>query len=203
MKLIVGLGNPGGQYAATRHNVGFRVVERIAAGARWPWNDRRGPAVLAPGLIGDEKIVLAKPQTYMNESGLAVGPLVRFYKIDLADLLVICDDLDLPVGRVRLRAKGSSGGQHGLDSINAHLGSTEYARLRVGIGRPAPPRRGTISYVLSVPQGDEAIQLEAGETLAAEAALAWVREGTLAAMNRYNVNSANSGEAIRAKNAGD
>jgi PTH1 family peptidyl-tRNA hydrolase len=187
MKLIVGLGNPGPHYAATRHNVGFRTVDRIAAAAGWAWSAHRDRAELASGLLEGMKIVLAKPQTYMNDSGIAVGALVRFYKIDLADLLVICDDLDLPVGRVRLRARGSSGGQHGMESIIARLGSSDFARLRIGIGRPATARRDTISYVLGVPHGDERELLDNAERLAAEAALTWAREGVQVAMNRYNV----------------
>ncbi len=186
MKLIVGLGNPGTQYTATRHNVGFRVVDRIAAAQGWAWNDRRDNAVLAQGLIGGEKIILAKPQTYMNESGRSVGPLLRFYKLPLEDLLVICDDLDLPNGRVRLREKGSAAGQHGLESIIAHLSGTGFARLKVGIGRPSHPRQDTIGYVLGIPPRDDAETLAKGEERAAEAALVWVQEGVTAAMNRYN-----------------
>jgi aminoacyl-tRNA hydrolase len=186
MKLIVGLGNPGTQYATTRHNVGFRVVDRIAASQGWNWNDKRDNAVLAQGLIDGEKIILAKPQTYMNESGRAVGPLLRFYKLPLEDLLVICDDLDLPVGRVRLREKGSAAGQHGIESIIAHLSGNNFARLKVGIGRPAYPRQDVIAYVLGIPPRDEAETLSKEEERAAEAALAWVKEGVTAAMNRYN-----------------
>lgn len=186
MKLIVGLGNPGAQYAATRHNAGFRVVERVAATQGWSWDGKRDNAVLAQGLVAGEKVILAKPQTFMNDSGRSVGPLLRFYKIPLADLLVVCDDLDLPLGRVRLREKGSAAGQHGLESVIAHLSSPAFARLRVGIGRPAHPRMQVIDYVLGTPPGAEAETLAQGETRAAEAALAWVTDGMTATMNRYN-----------------
>lgn len=187
MKLIVGLGNPGIQYAATRHNAGFRVVERIAAAHGWAWDGRRDRAVLAQGMLGEEKVILAKPQTYMNDSGAAVGPLVRFYKLSPAtDLLVICDDLDLPLGRVRVRAKGSAGGQHGMESVISRLGTDQFARIRIGIGRPVHPRAAIIDHVLGTPSLDEAITLATSEDRAAEAALVWLSEGTTAAMNRFN-----------------
>ena len=133
MKIIVGLGNPGMRYAQTRHNVGFDTMDVFASRQGWSWSGRRMRASLAEGMLGAEKVLLAKPQTYMNDSGLAVGELVRFYKLDLADLLVVCDDLDLPLGRVRLRARGAAGGQHGLESIIQHLGGNrQFARLRIG-----------------------------------------------------------------------
>lgn len=186
MKLIVGLGNPGPQYAATRHNAGFRVTARLAAAQGWRWSGRRDRALLASGTVGGENVVLAQPQTYMNDSGLSVAPLVRFYKLAPADLLVICDDLDLPVGKLRLRAQGSAGGQHGLESIIASLGTNAFARLRVGIGRPANAHMATIDYVLGVPRGDEAILLDQTEDRAAEAALVWLAAGLTAAMDRFN-----------------
>ena len=130
--------------------------------------------------------MLAKPQTYMNESGSAVGELVRFYKVDQADLLVICDDLDLPLGRVRLRPGGSAGGQHGLESTISHLGTNAFARIKIGVGRPANGREENIDYLLSVPRGDERIELDRAIERAAEAAWCWLEEGAEAAMNRFN-----------------
>src|SRR5258708_40328145 len=115
MKLVIGLGNPGPEYERTRHNVGFRVVDKLAAKLGWKWTERRGRAILASGTIGSEKVVLAKPIPYMNLSGGAVGELVRWVKIQPEDVLVIFADLDLPVGKIRLRARGSAAGHNGLD----------------------------------------------------------------------------------------
>lgn len=186
MKLIVGLGNPGLRYEHTRHNAGFETVDIIAAKQGWPWDGRRGKAVLASGLIGPEKVLLAKPQTYMNDSGVAVADLVRFYKLDPVDMLVICDDLDLPRAKVRLRANGAAGGQHGLESIIQHLGANAFPRLKIGVGRPLHGRAENVDFLLSAPRGDERIELEAAYERAAEAALCWLTEGPAAAMNKYN-----------------
>ncbi len=187
MKLIVGLGNPGEQYTKTRHNVGFRVVDQLAERLGWRWAASRERALVTEGVTGGQKLLLVKPTTYMNDSGQAVGPLLRFYKLTLADLLVICDDLDLPVGRVRLRERGSPGGQNGLGSIIAHVGSQDFARLRVGIGRPANGRMSIVDYVLGIPPAEERADLADSETRASDAALAWAAEGTQATMNRFNL----------------
>lgn len=187
MKLIVGLGNPGVRYARTRHNVGFDTVEVLAARQGWRFDARRSRAVLASGMVGDEKVLLAKPQTYMNDSGVAVSDLVRFYKLNPAsDLLVICDDLDLPLARIRLRTRGAAGGQHGLESIIRHLTTTTFARIKIGIGRPAHGRDENVDFLLSMPRGDERIALDAAVEQAADAALCWLTEGVDAAMNAYN-----------------
>jgi len=188
VKAIIGLGNPGLRYAQTRHNVGFRVVDRLVEQMGWRWDERRAQALLATGNIDNEKVVLAKPETYMNNSGVAVAGLARWFKLAPADLLVICDDLDLPLGRVRLRAQGSAGGHHGLESIIAHLHTQQFPRLRVGIGRPANPRMETIDFVLGSTPREEREILGEAEARAAEAALAFVREGIERAMNRYNTN---------------
>src|SRR5437660_3041179 len=137
MKLVIGLGNPGSEYERTRHNVGFRVVDKLASKLGWKWTERRNRAVLASGTIGPEKVVLAKPITFMNLSGQAVGELVRWYKIRPEDVLVVYDELDLPVGKVRLRARGSAAGHNGLEDIIHHLHTNNFPRLRVGIGRSA------------------------------------------------------------------
>jgi PTH1 family peptidyl-tRNA hydrolase len=186
VKLIVGLGNPGVRYARTRHNAGFDAVEIIARREGWSWGAHRGKTQVAAGMLGTEKIVLAKPQTYMNDSGLAVAELVRFYKLAPADLLVICDDLDLPLGKVRLRTTGSAGGQHGMESIIRHLGINQFARIRVGIGRPTHGREENVDFLLSRPQQDERIALDAAIERAADAALCWLAEGAESTMNKYN-----------------
>jgi peptidyl-tRNA hydrolase, PTH1 family len=186
VKLIVGLGNPGLRYAHTRHNAGFDTVDLIASARDWPWDGKRGKAVLASGTLGAEKVLLAKPQTYMNDSGVAVADLVRFYKLDPADLLVICDDLDLPRARVRLRPNGSAGGQHGLESTIQHLGANGFARIKIGVGRPLHGRDENIDFLLSTPRGDERIELDAAYERAAEAAVCWATEGAEAAMNKFN-----------------
>lgn len=186
MKLVIGLGNPGLQYNQTRHNVGFRVVDKVAQKLGWKWTERRARAVLASGNIGLEKVVLVKPLTYMNLSGEAVGELVRWYKLRPEDIFVICDDLDLPVGKVRLRTKGSAGGQKGLDNIIHHLHTNEFPRLRVGIGRPTNNRADPIGYVLGVPSGDERILLETGEERAVEALRQAIVQGLATTMNMVN-----------------
>lgn len=201
MKLIVGLGNPGARYARTRHNVGFDVVDLLASRNGWSWERHRAKALVASGSLRapvaatapdtapayrEEKVLLAKPQTYMNDSGLAVSELVRFYKLDLADLLIVCDDLDLPLARVRVRPRGAAGGQHGLESTIRSLGTNGFARLKIGIGRPAHGRGENVDFLLSAPRGDERAQLDDAIATAADAALTWVAEGAEVAMNRYN-----------------
>ncbi|MEO7001773.1 MAG: aminoacyl-tRNA hydrolase [Ktedonobacterales bacterium] len=190
VKLIVGLGNPGMRYARTRHNVGFDTVDLLAQRLGWSWDIRRSRAILASGALDVqgivEKALLAKPQTYMNDSGLAVADLVRFYKLDLANLLVICDDLDLPLARVRMRERGAAGGQHGLESTIRLLGSNDFARLKIGIGRPEHGRDENVDFLLSAPRGDERIALDTAIDRAADAALSWATEGAQVAMNQFN-----------------
>jgi PTH1 family peptidyl-tRNA hydrolase len=186
MRLLVGLGNPGAQYEHTRHNVGFRVVDMLAAHDGWQW-ERRKRVMLANGTIGSEKVVLVKPLTYMNNSGEAVGELVHWYKLQPEDLLVIYDELDLPIGKVRLRAKGSTGGHNGLANIVHHLHTNQFPRLRVGIGRPGNHRMETINYVLGIPPTDERIVLEIGEKRAAEAVPLIIQKGLETAMNSINL----------------
>jgi PTH1 family peptidyl-tRNA hydrolase len=162
MKMVVGLGNPGSQYTQTRHNVGFRCVDKLADNLRWKW-ERQNRAMITSGLLANEKVILVKPITFMNNSGEAVSDLLRWYKLQPEDLLVVCDDLDLPVGKIRLRASGSAGGHNGVDSIIHHLHTNQFPRLRIGIGRPAHQRQQTVNYVLGVPPLEERIQLEAAE----------------------------------------
>jgi PTH1 family peptidyl-tRNA hydrolase len=186
MKLIIGLGNPGSEYERTRHNVGFRVVDKLAAKHGWKWNERRGRAILASGTIGSEKVVLVKPLTFMNLSGQTVGELVRWYKVPPEDLLVVHDELDLPVGKIRLRARGSAAGHNGLKDIIAHLHTDQFPRLRVGIGHPRNSRIQGRDHVLSAPSGDERILLETGEDRAVEALEMAITEGLDKTMNVVN-----------------
>ena len=186
MKLVIGLGNPGSEYERTRHNVGFRVVDKLASKLGWKWTERRNRAVLASGTIGPEKVVLAKPITFMNLSGQAVGELVRWYKIQPEDVLVVYDDLDLPVGKVRLRSKGSAAGHNGLEDIIHHLHTNAFPRLRVGIGHPSNTHISGKDYVLSIPGNDERILLEAGEDRAVDAIQLAITQGIGTAMNLVN-----------------
>ena len=186
MKLVVGLGNPGSEYEHTRHNVGFRVVDKLASKLDWKWSERRNRAILASGTIDLEKVVLAKPFTFMNLSGQAVGELVRWYKIQPEDVLVVYDELDLPVGKVRLKARGSAAGHHGLIDIIHHLHTTNFPRLRIGIGHPAKSHIKGKDHVLNVPTHDERLLLETGEDRAVEAIELVIRQGLSSAMNVVN-----------------
>src|SRR5437868_7187901 len=145
MKVIVGLGNPGPRYAGTRHNVGFDVVDLLAAGAGTSPYRRRFQAHVAEFADAAETVLLVKPETFMNLSGASVRQVLDFYKVPAAALLVVCDDFALPLGKLRVRAKGSAGGHNGLRNIQDHLGTDEYARLRVGVGEPG---RDAVDHVL-------------------------------------------------------
>lgn len=182
--LICGLGNPGSDYARTRHNLGFLVVDELAARAGLLWGRSRLLASVARGAVAATDTILAKPSTFMNDSGLAIARLLKWYKLDAAAMLIVCDDLDLPFGQLRLRARGSPGGHNGLLSIGQHLGMTDFARLRVGIGRPrhGAPR----DYVLSNFSATEREELPGIVAHAADAAEMYLRDGILAAMNAFN-----------------
>lgn len=183
-RLIVGLGNPGRKYAHNRHNVGFQCLDRLAQAHSLSFAQRRAKASLALGKIANVGVVLARPLTYMNLSGQAVRQLVSFYQLSLKDILVIYDDLDLPLGTIRLRPEGGSGGHKGMRSIIETLGSQAFPRLRVGIGRP--PGNDAISYVLSDFTADEQITLENVYEKVVAAVELFLREGIEAAMNVYN-----------------
>src|SRR5260370_6329247 len=183
MKLVIGLGNPGLQYERTRHNAGFRIVDKIAAKFGWKWTERRSRAVLASGTTGSEKVALVKPLTFMNLSGESVAELVRWYKVQPEDILVIYDELDLPVGKVRLRSQGSAAGHNGLESIIRYLHTNQLPRLRVVIGRPSKQRMDGADYVLGIPPGDERILLVTGEDRAVEAVEIWIVQAIHAAIN--------------------
>jgi PTH1 family peptidyl-tRNA hydrolase len=185
LSVVVGLGNPGQRYARTRHNVGFLVVDALAArlGVN-QWRERfDAQSVLAEA--GQTRLVLAKPMTFMNQSGRAVRQLVAWYRVSIDRLLVVHDDVDLPFGTLRVRLGGGSGGHHGVESIIAALGTSRFARLRLGIGRPSDGRDVT-AYVLSRFRSEEEALLADILETAADAALTWCLEGIVAAMNRFN-----------------
>lgn len=184
-KLIVGLGNPGREYAGNRHNVGFQCLDRLAEAWGLSFSKRKHKALLAQGEIADLKAILAKPQTFMNLSGEAVQRLARFYKVPLEGILVIYDDLDLPVGKIRLRPEGGSGGHRGMNSIIEHLGTDGFPRLRVGIGRPT--YGDPVDYVLGDFAPEERIAIEEVYKTVVSAVEFWLAEGIVAAMNRYNL----------------
>lgn len=195
MKAVVGLGNPGQQYQGTRHNVGFLVVGELArrfqagsAQSKFEAElvDTSFTPVGADGKPGSaEKLILLAPQTYMNESGRSVGRLADFYDLAPADILVVCDDLNLEPGRLRLRGSGSAGGQNGLKSIIQHLGTEDFPRLRIGIGRP-PGRQSSSNYVLSRFAKHEQEDIEHAIVTAADGVELWLRKGLNAAMNQVN-----------------
>lgn len=183
--LIVGLGNPGDQYRHTRHNFGFMVIDRLAEKLAVSLKKVKFKALLAETKLDGQALILAKPMTFMNDSGRAVGPLLRFFKVPPDHLLIVHDDLDLPLGSLRLRPTGSSGGQRGVASIIATLGTQDFPRLRLGISRP-PGQMDPVAYVLQNFTPAEAELKEMVLNQAADAALTFIREGMQAAMNQYN-----------------
>jgi PTH1 family peptidyl-tRNA hydrolase len=184
VKLVVGLGNPGAKYAETRHNIGWLVLDRIAdrAGRSGRGRQRDASESIQLRLAGTE-VLLAKPLTYMNDSGTAVRKLLARERVPLADLLVVADDFALPFGKLRFREAGSHGGHNGLRSIIAELETEKFSRLRVGIGEPG---RGAVDHVLSTFAADERARLPILVDAAADAVEAWAREGTAKASNRWN-----------------
>jgi len=184
VKAIVGLGNPGEKYAGTRHNVGFAVVDEIARRAAVRFESAPAEALIARWRRPDEGVLLVKPLTFMNNSGQAIGELTRYFKIDVGDVLVIVDEVQLPVGRIRARARGSAGGHNGLKSAIAHLGD-QFARLRLGVGR-GDARRNLADHVLARFDADEAAEVERMIARAADAADTFITSGIEAVMNGYN-----------------
>lgn len=183
--LVVGLGNPGPEYAANRHNVGFHCLERLAASRHLIFDKRQKQARVALGVILGWRVVLAQPQTFMNESGRAVVPLARFYKVPPERLLVVYDDLDLPPGTLRLRPEGGSGGHKGVRSIIEQLGEQGFPRLRIGIGRP-PEQMDPVDYVLQDFSAEETPLIEETLGRAVAAIETWLAEGIEMAMSRHN-----------------
>jgi len=181
IRLIAGLGNPGREYEQTRHNIGFLVVDRLAAqfGSTWEKSTKWGAILAKCG-----QVILVKPMTYMNRSGEPLGAIGQFYKIEPPEILIVLDDLALPPGHLRLRARGGAGGHNGLESILAQFGTEEIPRLRIGIG--APPRDGSVDYVLSRFFDEEKTLVASAIDRAAEA-LKWaIDKGLVSAMNNFN-----------------
>ena len=190
MKLIVGLGNIGREYENTRHNIGFMVVDELAKrlGVTFGKEDR---SAYCAEYRAPEKILIIKPTTYMNLSGIAVGAYANFYHIAPEDIAVIQDDMDLPVGHLRIRRKGSAGGHNGIKSITEHLGTEEYPRFKIGIGHPDRNNKAVINHVLHQFQGEDKAAIEAAVKAMAEALELWIREGDLnAVMTKYNTKKA-------------
>ena len=184
MKVVVGLGNPGSRYAGTRHNVGFAVLDLLAQGPRAGRWQSRFQAQVCELTEDATKVLLVKPDTFMNLSGRCVRQVVDFYQLPLEDLLVVCDDVNLPLGKLRFRPRGTHGGHNGLRDIQSHLGTTHYSRLRIGVG--APDEKEMIDHVLGrFRPAEKAVMDEAVET-AAQAVLVWVAQGVEVCMNQYN-----------------
>jgi len=193
MKLIVGLGNPGPGYTHNRHNLGFMCLNHFARLHGIRFDKKQGKARTGSGEVAGEKLILARPQTYMNRSGEAVSRLMKKHKIGLDDLIVIQDDLDLPLGKIRIRQGGGSAGHRGIESIVAEVGGKDFFRIRVGIGRPANPADVTeiaeddiIAYVLSDFTPAEKRVIDKAMPTVSEALLCLITEGITAAMNKYN-----------------
>lgn len=183
MKLVVGLGNPGSKYRGTRHNVGFAVLDELARRGGVEFESAPADALIAK-IRGSDPLLLAKPLTFMNLSGEAVGGLLRYFKVEPADLLVVVDEAQLPLGKLRARARGSAGGHNGLKSVIAHIGE-EFSRLRLGVGR-GDLRRDLADHVLSKFDPDEMPEVERMTTRAADASELFVTGGIAAVMNQYN-----------------
>jgi PTH1 family peptidyl-tRNA hydrolase len=184
MKIIVGLGNPGAKYAGTRHNVGFDVIDSLAADPSCGRPREKFQSLVAEVKLGAEAVLLVKPQTFMNLSGRAAREVLDFYKLTPADFLVVCDDFNLPLGKLRARASGSHGGQNGLRSVQECLGTDAYPRMRIGVGQPAAGE--AIDFVLSRFKPGERAAAEEAVARAAQAAAVWVTDGIAACMNRFN-----------------
>ncbi|MBP3204280.1 MAG: aminoacyl-tRNA hydrolase [Lachnospiraceae bacterium] len=186
MYIIVGLGNPGTQYAHTRHNAGFDTIDMLAEANRFSVLEAKHKALIGKGFIGDRKVILAKPVTFMNLSGESVRQLVNYYKVDERDsLIVIYDDISLNPGQIRIRKKGSAGGHNGIKNIIAQLGHDEFIRIKVGVGEK-PKGYDLADYVLGHFSKEEQPLMEEGFEKAAEAAVVIMHEGADAAMNKYN-----------------
>jgi PTH1 family peptidyl-tRNA hydrolase len=185
MFIIAGLGNPSREYEKTRHNVGFEAIDLLADKLGIKLTDKKHRAYCGIGMIGTEKVILSKPQTYMNLSGESIGSMADYYKVEADHIIVICDDINLEEGQLRIRVKGSAGGHNGLKNIISHLGSQEFLRIRVGVGEK-PKEMDLADYVLGrFPKAQEALMEDAYKA-AAEASIMVVTDGVDAAMNLYN-----------------
>jgi len=184
MKVVVGLGNPGSRYQGTRHNVGFAVIDALAASPSAGRFQSRFQAQVCEVNEGGEKVLLIKPETFMNLSGRSVRQAIDFYQLPLTELLVVCDDINLPLGKLRIRSKGSHGGHNGLRDIQAHLGTQEYSRLRIGVD--APDQDDAVDHVLGRFRPSERPVIEDAVDRAVQAVVVWVHQGIEACMNQYN-----------------
>lgn len=184
--LVVGLGNPGARYESTRHNMGFLALDRLAEREKLRFNKLRFKAWTAEWKLGEDKVLVMKPQTYMNLSGESVGAAARFYKIPADHILVVSDDIALPVGKLRLRAAGSAGGHNGLKNIIRHLGSDRFLRIKVGVGMPQNAEYDIADWVTGMPMGEEQKILLDALDRAAQAIPAVITLGMDKAMNRFN-----------------
>jgi PTH1 family peptidyl-tRNA hydrolase len=183
MKVVVGLGNPGKRYDGTRHNVGFAVIDSLAASPKADRFQSRFQAQVCELIEDAGKILLVKPETFMNLSGCSVRQVVDFYRLPLTELLIVCDDINLPLGKLRVRAKGTHGGHNGLRDIQNHLGTTEYARLRIGVGAP---NDDAIDHVLGRFGPADRSKIADAIALAAQAVIVWASWGVEVCMNQYN-----------------
>ncbi len=184
--LIVGLGNPGEKYEGTRHNVGWRVADELGERGRFPIQRLKFRALTNTAVIGGQSALVMKPVTYMNLSGEAVAEAARFYKLPPDHVLIISDDVDLPVGRLRLRKGGSAGGHNGLKSVIQHLGTDQFPRLRLGVGAKPRPDYDMVDWVLSRFQGEDKQRVDEAVLRAADAVECLLRDGIEKAMNRFN-----------------
>lgn len=185
MKMIVGLGNPGNEYADTRHNVGWMLLDALAGHLGiTEWRSRE-KGMVAEGRIGSEKVLLVKPLTYMNNSGECVGPLMRWYKLAPEDVMVAHDDMDIPIGTIRIRKKGSAGGHNGIKSLLQHIGAEDFGRIRIGIGRP-PAGWTVINHVLAKFTAEERAEIGHAIDYLIPAVECMVLEGADMAMNKFN-----------------
>lgn len=198
MKIIAGLGNPGDEYANTKHNVGFMLVDALAGKFSFEKWRTKQDSLIAEGRIGNEKVILVKPLTYMNESGRAIGPLLSWYKLSASDLIVVHDDMDIPAGTVRIRPKGSAGGHNGMKSVLYHVQDEKFARVRIGIGRP-PQGWSVVKHVLSKFSSDDFEKITEAVNYLLPAVECIVTDGVDMAMNRYNPRKENKS----AKRSGD
>ncbi len=185
MYLIVGLGNPGIEYAATRHNMGFDMLTYISDRYNIPLRAKEGKALVGKGIVEGEKVMLAQPQTFMNLSGESVRALMDYYKLDIDDLIVIYDDIDLPLGQVRIRKKGSAGGHNGIKSIIQHMGTDQFKRIRIGVGSK-PTGGDLVKHVLGRFSREEEQHIRDVFALASEGLVSMLTNGVSDAMNRVN-----------------
>lgn len=186
MKLIIGLGNPGARYRETKHNIGFVTVDEIAYRKGWVFNKSKFDSVYAEGRIGSEKVLLIKPQTFMNESGKSVRPWMDYYDLTEEEIVVIYDDMDMPPGKVRLRQKGGAGGHNGIKSLIQHLGTKTFNRIKIGVGRPYPEQT-VVSHVLSGFSKETHEDMLAAVNQAADAVVYWTSGNTFQdTMSKFN-----------------